>query len=148
MTFPRYPGHPQIERYVYDFAEDGGAISEIDLSAKALHHVLPVDFLVLDWAVWVETACAGATATVSIGLGADADGLAEVIPVADLSANAALRAGSYAGALIWDDLNDHLLAAHVADAAGGKVSITIATAALTAGKFHLFVFGIQAGAKI
>lgn len=129
-------------RYVYDFAEDGGAVGLVALYAKANHQVLPVGMVVRDFLLYVETAfTSGGSATLDVGNTDDADGYAAAIAVAALTANSVHSTGAQAGALVWDDTNDHRIYPYVADAADGQMGVTIGTAAMTAGKAHLVVSG-------
>lgn len=116
--------------FEYDFAKLGGAVGAIALGN------LPDGFLVKDMLLHVDTTItSGGTPTIVIGEdgGGDADGY-----FADFfgtpTANVALKGG---GALISDGV-------HRVDSAKDGVTVTIGTAALTAGKFRVFVTGIQA----
>lgn len=116
----------QVHEYLYDFAVDAGAQGTISLSAK--FHPLPTGAIVKAATVYVATAAtSGGSATVSIGLGTDVDGLVAATAVASLTENAVI-VGAGAG-----------LATYVADAAAGAVTATIATADLTAGKIQVLV---------
>jgi hypothetical protein len=138
----------QVEKYVYDFAVDAGATGEIFLSSKANKDPIPNGSLILDMCLHVETAfTSGGSATLDVGNDDDPNGYLEAIAVAALGANTVHRAGSVAGQLIWDDTNDHAIGVYVADADDGEVSVTIATAAMTAGKagiYMLYVRGLSA----
>ena len=128
-----------VEEYVYDVTGgDSGGTGEVTLYDKANHRVLPLGSIVLDFVMHVETAFVGATATMDIGDGDDPNGYAEAIAVAALTADSLHRAGSVAGALIWDDTNDHLIGKYVTAAADGQISVTVNTAAFTAGKAHIY----------
>ena len=85
----------------------------------------------------VETALAsGGSASVTLG-NADADGfMADFFALAG-SNNAVIRLGEVAGALVWDDTNDHLLCYRVN--ADTDLKLTVGTAALTAGKLQVYV---------
>lgn len=128
-----------LEEYVYDFSADGGAQAEIVLSAKANHRALPLGSLVMDMVMHVETAfTSGGSSTLDIGDGDDPNGYAEAIAVASLTGDSTHRAGQQAGVLIWDDTNDHYLSKYVTTAADGAISVTIATATMTAGVAHIY----------
>ena len=116
--------------YEYDFAKLGGAIGTLSLGN------LPAGFLVKDMLLHVDTTITSAgTPTIVIGEdgGGDDDGY-----FADFfgtpTANTALKGG---GALVSDGI-------HRVDSAKDGVAVKIGTAALTAGKFRVFVTGIQA----
>lgn len=116
--------------FEYDFAVLGGAVSAINLGN------LPDGFIVTGMHLHVDTTItSGGTPTIVIGEdgGGDADGY-----FADFfgtpSANTALKGG---GALVSDGV-------HRVDSAKDGVTVTIGTAALTAGKFRVFASGFQA----
>lgn len=114
----------KVQEYVYDFAVDGGAVGFIDL-ADAMK--LPVGTKILR--VWysVETAfTSGGSATVAIG---DAASGARYLAATAYN-NAAYNAGTLAQAAIGTPVA-------VSSANIGKLGITVATAALTAGKLKL-----------
>lgn len=126
--------------YEYDFAQDGGATGAIAL--RAIGNGMLSGLMVEDVAVFVETAFddAGDTATVTLGpTGGDADGyLADFMTQAE-SANSIVRAGEIAGALLWDDTNDHQISYRLSSDSLAAPSITVGTEALTQGKAK-FVF--------
>ena len=133
-----------LEEYVYDFDVDGGATGAVALHSKANARALPVGSIVLDFVMHVETAfTSGGSATLDIGDGDDANGYAEAIAVAALTADSLHRAGAQAGAIIWDDTGDHLIGKYVTTAADGQISVTIGTAAMTAGKSHIYMLGLR-----
>ncbi len=114
---------------VYDFAQHGGAIGAIDLdtvvSGRPLGATLPINAIVYDGFVAVKTAFVGATATIALGTsaGSTAASLLAATAVASFAAGAVLPLiplGHGTG--------------EVQMTAEGKVQVTIATAALTAGK--------------
>ncbi len=120
----------QQQEYVYDFAVDGGATGFINL---ADNFALPVGSVIVDVYYYVETAMtSGGSATVAIG---DADTAARYLAATAFD-NAAYADEKVAKAAIGvpfktDSAND------------GKFGITIATAALTAGKIRFFVNFLQ-----
>jgi hypothetical protein len=121
--------HYHVEEYVYDFAKDGGAIGQIVLSSKAGSAALPVDACILRVHSVVHTALtSGGSATVSVGdVGSSARYLALTAfdnAQFDVDVPKALSTG---------------LPNHVATAAEGQFAISIAAAALTAGKISFFV---------
>lgn len=107
-----YNGKMETVEVTYDFAADGGAIGALDmftaLQDLVIHRVIAK----------VNTTCAGATATVSVGKSGDAAGLMAATAVASL----------VAGAVIDSHVGGYKLAS------GGIMQQSIATAALTAGK--------------
>lgn len=138
-----------VQEYVYDFAVDGGAEGEIFLSSKDGYQPLPVGAIVLGVIAKVETACtSGGSATVAWGNDDDPDGYSGTgIAVASLTANAVFNGHDNAAALLWDDTNDHAIYPYVADEDDGEFSVTIATAALTAGKIRFNVLYLMPGGK-
>ncbi|MBL0320679.1 MAG: hypothetical protein IPP74_15500 [Alphaproteobacteria bacterium] len=120
---------PQVNEYVYDFAVDGGAVSTIDLSAKQGFAPLPSGAVVKSVHYKVVSALtSGGSATVSIG---DANATARYLALTAFD-NAAYAAGNVAAAAIGVPMN-------VSAAARGQFGISIAVAALTAGKIVFFV---------
>lgn len=114
-------GKIQSQEYVYDFAKDGGAVGFIDL-ADAMK--LPAGAMILGGYYLVDTAMtSGGSATVAIG---DAASGARYLAATAYN-NSAFDAGDLAAFAIGVPLN-------VDSANKGKFGITIATAALTAGK--------------
>jgi len=132
-------GQKFLARFSYDFAVSGGAVSTINLVNKD-NITLGASCIITDVFVAELTALAGAGATVTIGTAGDKDGFfADVVTL--LGSQKALRAGELAGALIFDDTNDHLIAYR--PAADIVPCIEIGTAVLTAGKFDVYVEYIQ-----
>lgn len=130
----------QVEHYVYDFAVDGGAVSTIDLSAKAGKSPLPVGAVVQSVLAWVETAVtSNGSATCEWG-NSDTDGYSgTAIAKATLVANYVHGHAMGAAALLWDNTNDNDVPYYVSSAATGAFNFTINVAALTAGKIHFEV---------
>ena len=125
----------QLAKFEYDFAVDGGAVGAIDLRPKITS--LEAGMVITDIYIYVETALAsGGSATVTVG-NVDADGFfADIFALAG-SDNNAIRIGEVAGALMWDDTNDHALLYRVST--DTSLALTVGTAALTAGKLQVFV---------
>ena len=128
-------------RFTYDFSEQGGAVSAIDLTPQL--HSLEAGLIVKSMYIEVETALDSAgSPTVTIGDGDDADGyFADFYSLAG-SNNAVINSSEVAGALIWDDTNDHQIYHRIGANAG--MQMTVGTAALTAGKFTLIVECVKA----
>lgn len=131
----------QVAEYIYDFAEDGGATGEIILSDKATKNPIPAGGIVQAVRLKVVTAfTSGGSATMAWGNGDDADGYSgTTVAVASLVDNFLANGWDNAAALLWDDTNDHALSNNVVDEADGRVSVTIATADMTAGKCVIYV---------
>lgn len=118
-----------VQVFTYDFAVNGGAISAINLGN------LPDNFIVKDMALIIDTTItSGGVPTLVIGEdgGGDADGYFADFG-ATLTADTAIKAS---GALISD-------AFHKVDSTKDGLVLTIGANALTAGKFRVFVTGIQ-----
>lgn len=132
----------QVQQYVYDFAVDGGAVSTIDLSAKANYSPLPVGAIVVAVTAWVQAACtSGGSATLEWGNSADPDGYSGTAKaVAALTLNAVFNQAEGAGALLWDNTNDADKRLYIDTNANGQFKVAIGTAALTAGKV---VFAVE-----
>lgn len=113
----------EVQEYEYDFSVDGGATGVIDLSAKANKSVIPAGALKLSAHVLVQTALVGSGASAKFGTTASD---------ADFAANAAVA--SYSANALFSDAT----AAYVS-ATGGDCLMTIAGAALTAGKVKVYV---------
>lgn len=131
----------QVQEYVYDFADDGGAQGEIILSNKASKNAIPVGAIIRAVMLKVVTAfTSGGSATLGWGNGDDADGYSgTAIAVASLLDNVLFNGWDNAAALLWDDTNDHQIQHNVSDANDGQVSVVITTADMTAGKAILLV---------
>ena len=133
---PKLKNEKQLARFEYDFAVDGGAVSSIPLRANISE--LSEGMIISDMYVFVEEALtsAGSGHTVTIG-NTDVDGFFADINALAVANNSAIRVGEVAGALMYDDTNDHLLAYRV----GSDVSLdlVVGVEALTAGKLTVYV---------
>lgn len=135
-----YPMNEEfIVKYEYDFAKDGGAISEIALRPDV--NTLGEGVVVKEVMLVVQTALtSGGTPTVTLGNSTDPDGyLADIWALAQ-SDNAVINSGAVAGDLIWDDTNDHAIHYRIDDTADNQdLVLDVGTAALTAGKIDVFL---------
>jgi len=126
--------------YEYDFAIDGGGTGVKNL--RPVGNAMLAGIHIEQVNVFVETAFddAGNTATVVLGpTGGDDDGyLVDFMTLAE-TINTPIRSGELAGALLWDDTNDHEMIYRPSTDTLAKPSITIGTEALTVGKAK-FVF--------
>lgn len=111
----------QFVKLTYDFSTDGGAIADTVRMA-----VVNGKILITECILHVETACtSGGSATVSAGAEtADADAFGSAIAVATLVDDYAIDTA--AGQSLVVDSGDYL-------------SLTVATAALTAGKINFYI---------
>lgn len=128
-----------IIKYEYDFEKDGGAISEIALRPDI--NALGEGVVVKDITLVVQTALdSGGTPTVTLGNSTDPDGYMADIWALAQSDNAVVNAGAVAGALIWDDTNDHAIQYRIdGTAANQDLVLDVGTAPLTAGKIDIFL---------
>lgn len=127
------------QEYLYDFSVDGGAQGVIDLSAKAGYAPLPQGAIVENVSLKVITAVVGSSSTVAVGVTTNADGFMEAIAEGTLVDEYVTSIGVQAGALMWDDTNDHKIPFLVNSADDADFQITIATGDLTAGKILFWV---------
>lgn len=123
-----------VQEYVYDFDVDGGAAGVIDLSAKTGYEPLPSGAILMNVGLKVVTAVTGTSSTVAVGCTTDADGFMAAIAEATLVDEYVTMTGVQAGALMWDDTNDHVIPHLVNSDNDADFQITIGTADLTAGK--------------
>lgn len=135
-----------VLKFTYDFSRDGGAIGDIDLTPDV--NPAPAGFIVRGISVYVEEALtSGGSPTLTFGNEDDTDGyLADVVSAMGLTAGSSIREGEVAGDLLWDDTNDHALEYRIPDAGAATPSLTIGTAALTAGKLVVYLRGYNPGA--
>ena len=140
------PGEFQTLVFEYNFDEDAGAIGTFNLRAPQADgrvNKLQEGFVITNMSLHVQTAVtSGGTPTITFGTAADSDGyLADVFALVG-SDNAMVSRGAVAGALLWDDTNDHELH-HRVSSSELELVMEVATAALTAGKIKLIVMGYQ-----
>ena len=126
-------GGLQVAKATYDFSVDGGAISTIQLFSS---QVIPAGAIILGGIIDpITTLTSGGAATVAVGVGSGAQ-------TAALKAAAAF--GTYIGGTplamipVWS-------AGFFKVAADGKISITIAAATVTGGKFAVHIVFVMAG---
>lgn len=113
---------------VYDFAVDGGATGTITLRSDGTHgNTVPSGAVITGGFIDVETSCASATGTMALGLEAAGDILATV-------GQAGLTAGRKSVIPAGTG------ATSVKTTAARSLSLVIATAAFTAGKFRVVLY--------
>ena len=123
--------------YEYDFAVSGGAISTIPLVNKRAN-ALAAGLVILDWTINVEAALTGGATTITLGNAGSTSGYsADFFAAATLGA--VINRGDRAGALVWDDTNDHAIYYKIDTAPNAVPSVTIGGAAVTAGKFKVYI---------
>lgn len=126
-------------RYDYDFSKQGGAIGAITL-AQVAGNVLNTNCRVIGASVLVSTTLtSGATPTLTLGPTSTPAGYFADIWAKLTGTAKAVLAGNVAGALIWDDTNDVAIPFLPALTADQDLKLTIGTAALTGGKFSVFL---------
>lgn len=120
---------------VYDFSKVGGAVGSFNLvDDDGATIKIPADALVLDVFTFVETAVlSGGAATVSLGLETAIDLLAAT-GKASFTLNAALQGVPTTGTL----------SSGIRATVERNLTMAVATAALTAGKLHVFVSYVHA----
>ena len=122
-------GQPKVARADYDFSVDGGAVGDITLRGDTI----PSGAVVVDALLHVETALtSGGAATVAIKTEGAADiNAADAISGAPWSTTGAKR-GDFTATT-----------APVKTTAARSITATVATAALTAGKFAVLVWYVE-----
>jgi len=138
-------GYPKNEEqellYEYDFAKDGGEVGAISL--RSIVNGLKEGFIVREIEVRTKVAVtSGGSATLTLGNTSDPDGYLADFASSVGTVGDVVNSGSVAGALIWDDTNDHAVHYRIGSAANVQdLVLTIGTAALTAGKLEILVKG-------
>jgi hypothetical protein len=122
-----YPGGTfKAVRGRYDFATDGGAVGDIDLSAT-----IPTNAYIVGGFVEVDTALtSGGAATVAV----------KVEGAGDIVAAAAVSGAPWSTTGRKDVVPDSTGSTVVKTTAARKIQATVATAALTAGVFDVVLF--------
>jgi hypothetical protein len=118
----------------YDFALDGGAVSTITLATNA---PIPANAIVMGGIINPTTAPVGATATLAFGTLAGSSAT---------SLKAATAIASYTIDALMATVPVFTAATSFKMSAAGAITMTIATAALTAGVIEIFVFYVLANA--
>lgn len=132
-------GQKQMLRYTYDFDRDGGAIGQVSLKPDA--NSIGDDYIVCDVLVHeLEALTSGGTPALTLGNSNDLDGYLADFEALSGSAGNVYGVGEVAGALLWDDTNDHRLQYNVGSVADNQdIVLDIGTAALTGGKLSVYV---------
>lgn len=132
-------GRHLIFKGVYDFSVQGGAISTINLydpkRGKLSALILPASFIISKVLIDVITAPVGVGATIAISSGKTAADLLAATAITSLGI------GLVDGIPTTSAASNIKISATVA-APGSTVSMAIATTALTAGKFNVFIQGM------
>lgn len=128
-----------VQEYIYDFATDGGLVSTINLAAKSGSAPLPQGAIVRAVSLKIITAIVGTSSTLAAGNVTDPDGYMVATAEATLVDDYVSGVGTGVSVLLWDDTNDHAIPFLVNSDNDANFSISIATAALTAGKALFYV---------
>jgi len=132
---PKLQNEKRLARFDYDFLTQGGAIGPIDLLPNVSS--LTEGMVITDIYVYVEEALVSAGShTVTLG-NTDVDGFMADFAALAAANNSVIRVGEVAGALVWDDTNDHTLCYRVG--ADKSLALSVGTAALTGGKLQVYV---------
>lgn len=128
----------KLAKFKYDFAEDGGAVGAISLRGEAL----PVGAIVRSFMVVTKVdPTSGGAATLQFGYSGDADadsGATGAVAYSSFTTSAPFSGNSNGESRTWDDTNDAGKLAYISSVAEGTPEMTVAAAALTAGKFEVF----------
>lgn len=133
---PYKGGYPRatdfrVVRGRYDFAVDGGAVGDIDLTLEAQ---IPANAIILGGFVEVDTALtSGGSATVAVKV----EGAGDIIAATAFGGAPWSTTGRKSVVPVFTG------ATSVKTTAARKVQATVATAALTAGVFDVVLFFIQ-----
>ncbi len=123
----------------YDFAVDGGAVSTIT-PAKTVN--LPSGAIILGAAVRVITKPDSATHTGTVAIGTSAGSSSTSVKAALVVSDATWNAN----AISTPVAPVFTVASFVRLTAAGNITVTVATEALTAGKFDIFIFYVVGSA--
>lgn len=122
-------GAAQIAKATYDFTVDGGAISTIQLASSPIIPAGAIIYGGLIDGIILPTSGGGATIAWGLGSGAQAAALKAATAIATYTAG-----GIIAIIPVWTAASAFRVAADT------KISVTIATASLTAGKIAINVY--------
>lgn len=141
FAFAQASNKSHFQKYTWDFAVDGGAVSTIELSNNANKADLPVGAIVKNVTAVIKTALASpaGASTISWGNGDAVDNYSGTVATTAMALNTVINGYDYAASALWDDSNDHPIYVYVDDATTGSFNITIGTAAMTAGKIDFLV---------
>lgn len=127
-----YPRATQIYsvRGRYDFAVDGGAVGDIDLTSN---EVIPNNAVILGGFVEVDTAVVGAGASVAVKV----EGAADIVAAAAVSGAPWSTTGRKSVVPVFTG------ATTVKTTAARKIQATVSAAVLTAGVFDVVLFYVE-----
>lgn len=105
-------------------------------------NALPEGFIVSKAAALVEEAITVTGGSITFGTATDPDGFLVDFRAAYAAANSVVRSGEVAGALLWDDTNDHEIDYRVSSVANNQsVVCELGTNGLTTGKIRFILEG-------
>jgi len=127
-----YPRATELKavRGRYDFAVDGGAVGDIDLTSLAQ---IPANAVVLGGFVEVDTAVVGSGASLAVKV----EGAADIVGVAAVSGAPWSTAGRKSVIPVFTG------ATTVKTTAARKIQATVSAAVLTAGAFDVVLFYVE-----
>jgi len=137
-----------IKEFVYDFSKDAGTIGTQSLKAVGPNgNTFDEGLLIVDLFVVVEAAVTSAgTPTVTIGNTSSSTGYMADIFSKVGAINSTVRSGEVDGSFIWDTTNDSAKAYRIGSAANVQdLTLSIGTAALTAGRLRFIIEGVLPG---
>jgi hypothetical protein len=127
-------GGYQLAKATYDFSVDGGAVGAIELASSI---VIPANAIIMGGLIdGITLPTSGGAATIAVGLGTGAQAAA---------LKAATAIASYTAGGLISIVPVWTAATAVKVTVDSKISITVATAALTVGKFAINIVYHMAG---
>jgi hypothetical protein len=129
-----------VNKYEWDFAVDGGAQGVIAFRNLGANDIAAGCHIKRVWVVANTAVTSAGTPTLIIGNTTDDDGYFEdIFALVTTSAKLTVAGGEVAGALIWDDTNDHSIEYSPLVANDLDLNLTIGTADATAGKLTVYI---------
>jgi hypothetical protein len=123
----RFSGPTGVAKFQYDFSLDGGAIGLITPGSSP---VIPKNAIILGGTIDVTTALtSGGSATIALGLSAGGGGAAAIL--------AATAVASWTAGIALVTIPKFTTATYIKMTADGRMTLTIATAALLTGVFNV-----------
>lgn len=125
----------KVYRGDYDFAVDGGAVGAINLIGQA---VIPAGTVIIGGFVNVQTQCtSGGAATIALAVEAAGDVVPSSVAIGAWTVGVKqVKAGDTAGAALAASVS-------IVPTAARDIVMTIAVAALTAGKFQVVLYALD-----
>lgn len=133
------------KEYLLDVAVDTGATAARVITLRATDpngNALPEGFVVSKCSAIVETALSPTGGELTFGTTDDPNGFLDNIRAAYNAEDSIVRSGEVAGALLWDDTNDHEIDYLVPSTAGDQTVVAeVGTTGLSAGKVRFILEG-------